>query len=210
VQIDKELEDLAAKADDAAYQGKGVGDLMKRQNQLYQERSEVQGQILAGQRDPRIDMGFQTLDAISTEITSGKMEYLSLPEVKETYEQFVDQLAPEQRMNPQAKMGCYHYAVGVHQDAIKKLEKEKWLREAEEGEQGTQTPPAGSATGRQHPSNEGEVTPEMAFSPEALRSIKTSRHRTVENYVRSLGYDGWEDYVEKNKDYLIEEQEEGA
>jgi hypothetical protein len=197
-QIDKQLEDLAQKADEAAYQGKGMADIMTQQNRLYQERSEIQGQMLSGQRDPRIDAGFQTLDALSSEVMSGKMPHLSVPEVKARYDHYVGQLAPEQRMNPEAKMGAYNLAVGENLAVITEANKQEWLRQTEEG----------GTSGRQHPEggSDGQYTPERFFSEEALRTIKRSKHRNVETYVRSLGYESWDEYVEKNKDFLEEEE----
>ena len=50
---------------------------------------------------------------------------------------------------------------------------------------------------------DGALTPEKVFSPEAMRSIKTSPHRTPERYVQSLGYKDWDDYTEKNKDQMV-------
>jgi len=205
-EIDKELAGIPSKAESAAYEGKGMGELMDRQQKLMLERSEVQGQIVAGQGDPRIDAGFQALDAISTEVTAGKMTYLSVPEVKDRYEFYINQLPPDQRMNPQSKIGCYNLAVGENYQKVQELDKQAWLREQEEPP--TQAPSPGGPSGRQQPSGSGdEFTPESFFSPEALKSIKQSRHRTVDNYVRALGYDGWGDYVEKNKDYMGEEEE---
>ena len=203
-QIDVELKDLAGKADDAVYQGKGVGDLMTRQNQLYAERGELQGQILTQTSDPRLDAGIQTLDALSTEITSGKMPHLAIAEIKGRYDHYIGQLAPEQRMNPEAKMGAYNLAVGENQKKIDELNKQVWLREAEEA--ATQDPPGGPGS-RTPGTPGGPPTPEQVLSPEALKTIKGSRQQTPDNYYRSLGYEGWDDYYEKNKEYLAEEEE---
>jgi hypothetical protein len=211
-EIDKQLEDLSKKAEDANYQGKGMGELMAQQNRLMIERSDLQGQMIAGQSDPRLDAGFQTLDAISSEVVSAKMPHLALPEVKARYDHYIVQLAPEQRMNPEAKMGAYNLAVGENLPIIEEASKQAWLREADEGDPTKTQDPAGGGAGRQHAEGGGAggaLTPETAFSPEALRSIKQSRHRTPENYVRSLGYEDWDDYAEKNKDHFgIEEEGE--
>ena len=181
---------------------------MQRQQQLMLERSEVQGQILSNQADPRLDAGFQTLDALSTKVISADMPHLILPEVKARYDHYVGQLLPEQRMNPEAKMGAYNLAVGENLAIINEAAKQEWLRETEDGAQ-TQDNAGGGAV-RDHDGGAGGggvPTPEDVFSPEALKSIKSSRHRNAEDYVRSLGYEGWEDYVEKNKDYLELEEE---
>lgn len=206
-QIDNELKELAKKAEDASYSGKGLGDVMTRQNQLYAERGEVQGQMLATQTDPRIEAGIHTLDALSTEVTSSKMPYLTVPEVKATYDHYIGQLSPDQRMNPQAKIGAYSLAVGENLPKIEEIKKQEWLREAEDA--ATQDPASGGATGRDAGSGDGGTpSPEQVLSPEALKTIKGSRQRTPDNYYRSLGYEGWDDYYEKNKDYLTEEEED--
>ena len=207
--IDKQLEDLTKKAEDAGYQGKGMAEVMSQQNKLMIERSDLQGQMLSGQTDPRLDAGFQTLDALSTKVISGDMPHLALPEVKTRYDYYIAQMLPEQRMNPEAKMGAYNLAVGENLPVIEEASKQAWLREAEDGDTSTQDP-AGAPSGRDPGAGGGggPVKPEDVFSPEALKSIKSSRHRNVEDYVRSLGYEDWADYVEKNKDYLGEEEGE--
>jgi len=207
VAIDTQLQDLTKKADEAAYAGKGMGEVMSQQQRLMAERSTLVGQTLIPTSDARMDAGIQTLDALSTEITSGKMPHLTLPEVKNSYERYIGQLAPEQRMNPQAKMGAYNLAVGENLPKIEESQKQVWLREAEET--ATQDAAAGSHSGRDAGSGTSGATPapDAVLSADALKSIKGSRHRTPENYYRSLGYEGWDDYYEKNKEYLEEEGE---
>ena len=204
VAIDTQLEDLTKKMDDATYAGKGAGEVMAQQNRLMVERSTLVGQTLIPSPDARMEAGIQTLDALSTEITSGKMPHLTLPEVKNSYERYIGQLTPEQRMNPQAKMGAYNLAVGENLPKIEEAQKQVWLREAEE----IATQDGGSPPGPDGKSTGTTPTPAEVLSPEALRSIKGSRHRSPENYYRSLGYEGWDDYYEKNKEYLTEEEGE--
>ena len=212
--IDGELQVLVDKAEEATMSGKGMGAVTAKQNQLMIERGDLQAKVNVAASDPRVEAGLLTLDALSTEITSGKMEHLKLPAVKERYDHYIGAMLPEQRMNPEAKMGAYNLAVGENQAIIQDAQKQVWLREVEEGEaggagSGTQAPAAGAGTGRQQPGGggDGALKPEDVFSPEALKSIRTSRHRTVENYVVSLGYGGWADYTEKNKDHFGLEEE---
>jgi len=208
-QIDTALADLTKKADDAQYQGK-LGTILADQNKLMLERGELQGQMMAGQTDPRIDAGMATIDAIASKVVSSDMPYLNIKEVKDRYEYYSNQLPVDQRMNPEAKMGAYNLAVGENQVVLEEVKKQEWLREQDEA---TQDPLAGAASGRQEQRapNGGIPAPNQILSTEAMRSIKGSRHRTPDNYYRSLGYEGgWEDYYEKNKEYLNEEEGENA
>lgn len=204
-EIDSELAGLSKKAEEAAYAGKGMDVVWQAQNKLQSERGELQAKIYTNTTDPRIDAGLQTLDALSTEITSGKMTNLKIPEVKERYDYYVNQIPIEQRMDPKAKMGAYHLAVGENFTVIQEAQKQEWLREAE-------NPPTqdqgGSGDGRTQDGKSGGIpSPDTILSPEAMRSIKTSRHHNPDAYYQSLGYAGWEDYFEKNKEYLVEEEE---
>lgn len=204
--IDNELKELAEKAESAGYSGKGLGEVMTRQNQLFTERGELQGQMLASRVDPRMEAGIYTLDALSTEITSSKMPYLSVPEVKDRYSHYIGQLSPEQRMNPQAKIGAYNLAVGENQTKIEEIKRQQWLREAEEA--ATQDPASGGSSGRSAGAGTpGIPRPEDVLSPQALKTIKGSRQHEPDSYYRSLGYGGWEDYYTKNKDYFEQEEE---
>ena len=207
--IDGELKALTQEAEDATLSGKGMGAVTAKQTALMIERGDLQTTIHTAASDPRIDAGLHTLDALSTEITSGKMEHLKLPEVKARYDHYVGAIPLEQRMNPEAKMGAYNLAVGENLAVIQDAQKQEWLRAAEEGgDPGTQDPAGGGPTSRQNPAGEGGIpTPDTILSPEAMRSIKTSRHRNPDNYYQSLGYEGWDDYFTKNKEYLVEEEE---
>lgn len=215
--IDTELGDIADKMGDATYKGDAAvtSGLVRQQNQLTAERGELQAKINVAASDPRLDAGLQTLDALSTEITSGKMEHLKIPEVKARYDHYIGLMLPEQSMSPEAKMGAYNLAIGENLAILQDVQRQEWLRAAEEGGEGgegggTQAPAAGGPTGRQHPGGDGgALKPEDVFTSEALQMIKTSRHRNIENYVRSLGYSDWDDYAEKNKDHFgLEEEEE--
>ena len=210
-QIDVQLEEISKKVDQAAMDGRGVGDLMRQQNSLMIERSELHGKVIAGAGDPRIDAGIQTIDALTNEVISGKMPYLSIPGVKDRYDYYVAQLMPEQRMNPQAKMGCYNLAVGENLQSIEEAKKQEWLRDMEDGrDTKTQDQTTGAGTGRQHQSGGDGATPppEKVLSRDALQTIKKSRHHNPDSYYRSLGYEGWDDYYAKNKEYLTEGEEE--
>jgi hypothetical protein len=205
--IDAELDSLAEAAEKAAYDGKGLGELVRKQNQLSRERTDLVADIRTGKSDPRLDFGFQTLDALSTEITSGKMEYISIAEVKASYDKYMGHLTPEMRMSPEAKMNAYKLAVGENFAVIEELKRQQWLRESQEGTQ-TQDQGGSGGGGRQQKSEGGIPKPEDVLSPEAIRSIKTTRHKTVDAYYANLGYHGgWEEYYEANKDYFEEGEE---
>lgn len=207
-EVDRELADtnMAIEKSYANY-GEGIGPLLTKQQKLMFERSDLQGKLNTPTgTDPRLDAGFRTLDTLAQEVMSGKMPYLSVKEVKEFYDNHINSLPPEQRMNPEVKQGVYNLAVGANLSIIEELRKQEWLREQENP---TQDQQQGAASGRQQPSNgSGEVKPEDLFSPETLRMIKNSRHRTVDRYCESLGYADFTDYAEKNKDYLGIEREE--
>lgn len=200
--IDTQLEKLEEKIDNAVYEGKGAGALLSQQRKLMAQRTDLQLKLHTPAADPRIDAGIQTIDSLTDEVLAGKMPYLSLDKVKERYDYYVNQLPPDQRMNPATKKGCYNLAVGENFDTIEAARKEEWMRD--QADQATQVGGQGNSN-RDMNSQSSKVTPpEEHFSPEALSTIKNSKHRTPENYVQSLGYADWEDYIEKT---TIEEEE---
>lgn len=207
--IDVELDALADAAEKANYDGKGFGEIVKKQNALNRERTDLVADIRSAATDPRLDVGIQTLDALSSEITAGKMPYITMPEVKASYDKFINQLPAQMRMTPEAKINAYNLAVGANLAAVQEVQKQEWLRSNEE-EAAVNTQDAGagaSQSGRSQKSAGGMPAPEDVLSAEALRSIRTTKHKTPDGYYRSLGYDGWEDYYEQNKDYYEEGEE---
>lgn len=198
--IDQELDSLTDKIDQAVYEGKGAGALLNKQRQLMTERTDLQMKLNAPASDPRIEAGMNTINSLTDEVLQGKMPHLTLDPVKASYERYINQLPIEQRMNPETKRGCYNLAVGENFTAIEEARRQEWLRD--QANQDPQ-PPGTSASGRDgHNVNypEGIPTPEEHFSADALNTIKNSKHRDPENYVRSLGYKDWEDYINKTRD----------
>ena len=199
--IDKDLDAIEAEIDKAVYEGKGAGALMSKQRKLMTQRTNLQLRLNTPAADPRIEAGMQTIDTLSNEVLADKMPYLSLPKVKERYDYYINQLSVEQRMNPATKQGCYNLAVGENFGVIEETRKEEWMRD--QNDQQTQVASGGGSRDTQSQSS-GVETPEEHFSEDALSMIKGSKHRTPENYVMSLGYKDWEDYIEK---VTIEEEE---
>jgi len=198
--IDNQLDKLEEKIDNAVYEGKGAGSLMSQQRKLMAQRTDLQLKLHQPTADPRIDAGMQTIDTLSNEVLAAKMPYLSLEKVKERYDYYINQLPVDQRMNPATKQGCYNLAVGENYEAIEETRKQEWMRDQSD----QQTQVGGGNGNRDMSSQSSSVTPpEEHFSPEALQTIKNSKHRTPENYVRSLGYADWDDYIEKT---TIEEE----
>lgn len=199
--IDGELDNIEAQIDEAVIQGKTTKGLFKRQRALTNEQADLRAKVNTPTGDPRIDAGIHTLDALTTEVLSSKMPYLSIEAVKKSYEKYVNQLPPEQRMNPEAKKGCYNLAVGENYVTVEEVKKQEWLREQENPP--SQDPPPGSPGGRQQPGGAppaDDTSPENYFSPAGLQMIRESKHRTPENYVQSLGYRDWDDYIEKTRE----------
>ena len=199
VAIDTELDGLESKVDQAVYDGKGTGALIGKQRQLLVERNDLQNKVNAPSADSRIDAGFVSIDALSTEVLASQMPFLSIKEVKERYDFYMGQLSPEQKINTEVRKGCYNVAVGENQGIIQEVQKQEWLREKDEP--ATQAPTLGTPRGK-GAADDAPPKPEDILSPDAIRSIENSPHGTPDRYYQRMGYEGWDDYYKQNKDYI--------
>ena len=197
--IDEELADIDKEIDKAIGESKPVSSLMRRRDELNEKRTTLR--ITAEHIDPMRNAGFTTIDQLSGEVLKGQMPYLTLASVKNDYDDAINKLPPEQRMNPQMRRKVYELSVGMHMEEILEAKKEEILREA--------TPSAqvpGDTTGReQGGGSAGEIPkPEDVLSAEAMTALRTVG-KTPDQYFQGMGYGGWSDYYEKR---LAESTEE--
>lgn len=192
---------LGAQIDEAVKEGNPVSDLLRQREEL-SERS-LRLKIKHEEINPALGAGIQTIDDLSNRVVRGDMAYLDV--VKDDYEATLRQMAPETRMSPESKKIAYDLAVGKNIGRINELEKEKILREAS-------ADPAlsgGGPTGRSGaPVDNGVPKPSEVLSKDSLQALKHKGINADQHY-RSMGYDGWADFWEKEgKEYFGDPNEE--
>jgi len=197
--IEEDLAAIDSKIDEAVYAGKGVGDLIKKRDRLNEKKLELKF-------DHKFETfrsdGVQVLDQISDQVTQGQMPHLTIPEVKKNFEESLNAMAPEVRMNPEVRLAAYNLAVGQNVDKIADLKVQESLRK-EDPPDLTTDPSA--RTKRNSPDEKGKIpSPEDILSKDNLDAIKAAGHSSIDSYYKKLGYDGWVDHYEQNKDFYEE------
>lgn len=187
-EIDTDIQKLNVEIDEAVSEGKAVSSLLTKRDNLTSKRLRLQ--IKSEDIDPMMNTGIRTMDALTDEITRGKMAHLSVPEVKQSYEEAIGGLTPDQRINPAMRQAAYNMAVGQNIDKIKEIQREAILRE---DTQNAATP--GSGNGRTQDTGSGDIPkPEDTLSKGALDAIRL-KGITVDEYFKKAGhkegYRGW-------------------
>jgi hypothetical protein len=213
-QIDERLNQIDTEYADAQqnYDAARLSSLRREERKLLTERNDVEMSARLADSESRIvTMGAHTIDQLSTQVASGRMEYLSVPEVKRAYDELMNTMPPDQRMTLDLKMHCYNAAVGQNMSKIVGVEIEKKLRQDANGDATTQDPAQASASGREQSSRStGPKKPSDVLSDTALASIAYKFGKGqggIDRHYQTLGYKDWNDYYEKNKDYFEEEEE---
>ena len=165
-EIDTQIVALNTKIDEAVTGGKAVSQFMNERDALTHKRTRMQ--IKHEDIDPAFNMGIQTIDQISAEVTRGKMPHYDLVQVD--VEAALAALPAEQRMNPQMRQAAYNIAVGQNIEKIMDAQKEEMLRSVTPPANG-EPPAGGKRTGAG--GGEGDAPkPKEVLSANALAAIK--------------------------------------
>lgn len=194
VSLDTKIESMNEKIDKAVYEGKGVGALLCERDHLVERKNEIRNEVKLNEIRRT---GVDTLDRLSDQVVRTQMPHLNIPEIKQSYESALTQMDPSVRMNPEIRLAAYHHAVGKNMNIIVESAKQEALRVDT-----TQTNEISTTTSRatDAESKGGIPTPDKVLSKDNLDAI-TSVGKTVDEYYKSLGYKGWEDHYETNREF---------
>lgn len=187
-EIDRNIETLDSKIDEAVSNNKPVSALLKERDKLTASRLRLQ--IKHEDIDPAFATGVDTINQLSDTVTRGQMPYLSI--VQKDYEKHLNTLSPEQRMSPKMREAAYKLAIGDNVDKILEAEKEKALRASQE----PGSPAPGSSSRAAGADQDAIPNPEDVLSRDTLKALKL-KGQTPEQYYKSLGYKDWPDYWNK-------------
>jgi hypothetical protein len=199
-EYDAALGKLDEAFDKAVHEGKGAAAIQQKREAIIQAKADLK----YGSRIAELEsFGVHAIDQLSGEVVKGSMPHLAMPEVKAAYDQAIDSMEPNQRMNPEARRLAYKFAIGENMERILELEKEKILRDVETqtttpGVKGKETP---TVTETGYP--EGVPDPNEYFSQDNLDALD-AKGQSIDDFCRSMGYADWGDYYEKT----IKEEEE--
>lgn len=198
--LNDQVADIDSKIDKAVFDGKGVADLIKKRDALNEKKMELKfdHKFEAFRAD-----GVSVLDNLSGQITEGKMPHLTVPEIKKDFEASLASMAPEVRMNPEVRLAAYNLSVGQNVDKITELKLQESLRK-EDPPDSTTDPSPRSARKPPGDGKGGIPAPETILSKDNLDAIKSAGHNSIDSYYKKLGYEGWDDHYEQNKDFYEE------
>jgi len=196
--LNTQIDAIDTKIDEAVQQQQPIAKLNKERAGL--ERQVTRLQIKSEDIDPAMSAGINTIDMLSDEITKGKMDKLSIPEVKQSYDAALSQLTPEQRMNPKMREAAYNMALGANIAIITEATKEATLRSNTQN----QLDPSNANNAREEGKKGNGTTPkpEEILSKESISAMSTVG-KTPDEYYKGMGYAGWNDFWEKRgKEYF--------
>lgn len=192
-EIETQIDALDVEIDTKVTEGKPVSALMKKRSALDRQITRIQ--IKAEDIDPMMNAGMLTIDALSSEVSKGKMKYFDI--VKNDYESLINSIDPAQRSSLEVKQKIYDIAVGQNIDKIMAAQQEELLRQ---GHDNANNPPPNN-NGRNNDGDDNTPKVSDILSRDALNAIK-SRGMTVDEYYKKRGFkDGWKGYFEKHKSY---------
>jgi hypothetical protein len=198
--FDKGIDEIDKMIDTQVAEGRPVSDLLKKRSALSDQRSEIS--INAKYVEPLRATGLHTLEQLTERVMGQDMVYKDLPEIKKTMNEFMNQLTPEQKANPETRKAAYELATGKHINVIIASEKEKHMRAAIDN-----PAPGGGKNSRSLDSKGAEIPePSKYLNAENIQAIR-AKGQTVDEYYRSLSYKGgWAEFWEKRgKAYFVGE-----
>lgn len=192
--IDVEIDKLIEK-------GEPISKLNRQRDKLIQAQTRLE--IKHRDLDPAFNQGITAIDALSSEISRGKMKYYEI--VKPDMDQILAGIPADQRMSPTVRESAYQLAVGKNMVKIMDAQREEILRSSVPDPNlipGNKNSRNGANAGSTVPS------PRDVLGKEGMAALN-QKGITVEQYYKNLGYAGWEDFWNKRgKDYFGEEGDE--
>jgi hypothetical protein len=191
--IDADIDALDDQIDDAVQNQKPIKSLTRKRDELNAKRLRLQ--IQTEDIAPLRDVGLSTMGELTGQFARTNMPHLEI--VKDDYQKFLSQMTPDQRVLPKAYEMAYNYAVGQNVDKILEKQKEVVLREA------TTQSALDATNSTRYMDKEGKEIPkpEDLLGPGAMAALK-EKGQSVDQYYKTLGYEGWSDYYQKNKEYI--------
>lgn len=197
--IDKQLDAIDAKIDEASNDGKPISSLLKERDRLSRQATRLQ--IQHEDLNPALNAGIGAIEQLSSEVTRGKMKYYDI--VKVDFERALRELPADQRMNPTIRQTVYELAVGRNAEKILSAKQEEVLRSVASESGASPGGKNGRNSAKNHDSN--IPRPKDILPREALMALK-SRNISVDDHYRKLGYTGWEDFYNKSGKEYFESQ----
>lgn len=140
---------------------------------------------------PMKDQGTGAIAGLVKQLSTDKLPHYK--KFQKEIDEYVEQLPPEQRMNPKAYEVAHQIVVGQHVDEIVAESLEAMKRGGPAPVVGT--PGSGArSTGRQVESQDGLAAPDQ----DQLEAL-TSSGRTADGFAQRLGYQSWSDYMLKTQ-----------
>jgi hypothetical protein len=196
---DEALLTLDEAMDKAVADGKPVSEIQRKREEIIQAKADIK---YGTQIQELQNFGINAIGSLTDEVIKGQMPDLAHAEVKASYDKALSGMPADQRMNPEARRIAYNFARGENMDRIIELEREKILRDVETG---VTTVPGAAAAPALSPAGypEGVPDPKDHFTQDNFDALD-AKGQSVEDFCKSMGYDGWADYYEST----IKETEE--
>jgi hypothetical protein len=190
--FDSQLDSIDDEIDAAVADGNPTKSLRRKRDAIFAQRTRLQIQ----QEDiaPIREIGLGTMSKLTGEISRQKMPHFEV--VKDDYQKLINSLPPDQQVSPEVHKWAYDTAVGQNIDKIVTAEREKTLRESAD-----QAALDVTNASRYTDKDGKEIPkPEDTLGAGAIAALR-EKGQSVDDYYRSLGYSGWSDHYEKNREY---------
>ena len=152
-------------------------------------QQEIAEDIVAQHVTPLQQIGVQSISGLTMEVTRGQMKYYE--RFKPEIDKYIEQMAPEARMNPQALKIAHDVVVGQKADLLVKEAVEASLRQGAEGGQANLP----GSTVKRGEKDAGKVpTAEEVFGKDSANAL-LSKGLTEDEFAKNLGYESWAAYM---------------
>ncbi len=195
--MEQELEEVLEQIDSNIENGRGIKALNKKRASL--ERKITSTRIRHEDLDPIRNMGMQTINQLTSEVSRSKMPHYEL--VKKDFEEFMSNLTQEQQMNMDVRQIAYNQAVGKNSEKIFQAQMEQQNREAAAKQAGIDA----NSVNRPQKQKFGEVEVpafEDVMSTSAVQALREKGLTADQEFQRRGFAGGWPEYYAKHKDFI--------
>jgi hypothetical protein len=194
--IEKEIEAIDDEIEERISNGQSVKALRAKQRKLQAKATKIQ--IEAESINPLRDIGLGTMGQLSLKMVQSDMPHLDV--VKDTFDEYYNQLTGAQKSDPEILKKIYNLAVGQNYDAVVRKEAEIANRQKSQatsldvGNKGRSSKTADKA--------EGDI-PDWRdyYSGGSLLALER-KGIDMDREVQRRGYKDWKEYYEAHKDYM--------
>lgn len=198
---DNQIAAIDVEIDKLIERGEPISKLNRQRDKLIQAQTRLE--IKHRDLDPAFNQGINAIDALSSEVSRGKMKYYEI--VKPDMDQILAGIPSDQRMSPTVRESAYQLAVGKNMVKIMDAQREEILRSS--------VPDPNLTPGNKNSRNGANAgstvpSPRDVLGKEGMAAL-SQKGTTVDQYYKNLGYSGWEDFWSKRgKEYFGEEGNE--